>query len=149
SEIPSTSFPFLLAIPLPEPPKLFRKSRRVNGKNGHGNARALRLLGVQLDDKLLIERGILYVLAFRHCNDLRLELLAVHFEPRHAALALRHVTGIKHHSVLVHVVLDRNLVPDADEVGRYVDLLPVDADVAMQDELARLRVRRREAGAVE
>src|ERR1700676_1342294 len=105
-----------------------------------------RLLRVQLDDQLLVERRILHVIPLGQGHDLGLEILAVHLQPRHPALALRHVARIENHGVLVHVVLDGDFVGHFHEIRRDIDLLPVHADVSVQNELPGLRVRRREAG---
>src|SRR5262249_42754352 len=104
-EIPSTSFPFLLAVPPPD-----RRNFSLAPK------RRPPLLGVQLDDELFVERGVLHVIAFWHRYYFRLEAFAVHFQPWHAALALRYVARIEHHGVLVHVVFDRDFVAYADQV---------------------------------
>src|SRR5262249_61315251 len=104
-----------------------------------------KLLRVQLDDELFVNRRRLYVFALRQRHYFALELLAVDFEPRYSALALRDIARFHDHRVLVHVFLDGDFLAHVHLVGRNVDLLPVDADVAVQHELPRLRTRGRKS----
>src|SRR5262249_9214805 len=104
------------------------------------------LLRVQLDDELLVDRRRLHVFALGQGHDLGPELFAVLLEPRHGVLALRHVARLQNHGVLVHLVLDGHFLAHVHLVGRNVDLLPVDAHVAVEHELPRLRPRGRQAG---
>src|SRR5882672_8645662 len=105
------------------------------------------LLRVQLDDELLVDRRRLHVIALRHSHDLGLELFALLFEPGHRVLALRDVARFEHHGVLVHFFLDSYFLAHADKVGRDVDLFSINADVAVQHELPRLRTRGRQTRA--
>src|SRR5579863_1278662 len=98
-----------------------------------------KLLRVQFDDQLLVDGRRLHIFTLGQSDDLGLELFAIGFEPRHAALALRNVAGFQDHGVLVHLFLDGDLFADGDLVRRDVDLLAGDADVAVQHELASLR----------
>ena len=61
-------------------------------------------------------------------------------------LALRHVARFEHHGVLVHLFLQRNFLADAapGSEGMFT-FCPVHADVAVQDDLPRLRARTGEA----
>src|SRR2546421_7329503 len=99
------------------------------------------LLRIQFDDKLLVDRRRLHIIALRQGHDLGLELLALLLEPGHGALALRDVARFNHHGVLVHLFLDGHFLAHADEVGRDVDLFSVHADVPVQHKLPRLRTR--------
>src|SRR5712691_11945399 len=137
---PSTSCSFLLSDQVGLTPNT------MPGPPGSlAQAAPLRiLLRVQLDDKLLIDRRRLHVVALGHGHDLGLELFALLFEPGHSVLALRDVAGFQHHGVLVHFFLDGHFLADVDEIGGDVDLLPVYADVAVKHELPRLRTRGRQ-----
>src|SRR5579862_391804 len=132
SGIPSTSSVFLLA----RPGRAFESE-------------SLRLLGIKFDDQLFVERRSVQIFAPGHGDDFGPEIFAVDIEPRHGALALGEVAGLKDHGVFLHAVLHGDLIAHADEKVGDVDLAAVDADVAVKDELAALRARGGNAGAIE
>src|ERR1700678_4793752 len=94
------------------------------------------LLRVQLDDKLLVHRRRLHVFAASHRHDTRFEIFAVNIEPRSHALAIRQVAGFEHHGVLVHLFLERDILAHLDQIAWDVDFVSLDANVAVQYELA-------------
>src|ERR1043166_9756063 len=107
----------------------------------------LPLLRIQLDAQLFIDGRGLHVFTPWQSHHFGLELFAVLFEPRHTALALRHVARFHHHRVLVHLLFDGNFFAHVHLIGRDIHLLTGNAHVAVQHQLPRLRAGRRQAGA--
>src|SRR5579862_1115891 len=107
------------------------------------------LLGIKLDDQLLVHRRRLYVFAARQCDDARFEILAVDIEPRSDTLALRQVAGFQYHRVVAHLVLQRDFVAHLNEVARNIHFVTLHAHVAVKHKLPRLRARTGESHAVD
>src|ERR1700738_2998937 len=101
----------------------------------------LTLLRVQFDNELLVHRRRLYIFATRQRHHARLEILAVNVQPRRHALALRQVARLEHHGILVHLVLEGDLIAHLHKVARNVQLLALHSNVTLQHELAGLRAR--------
>src|SRR5246127_5002237 len=105
------------------------------------------LLGIKLDDQLLVHRRRLHVFAARQSDDTRFEILAVDIEPRSNTLALREVARFKYHRVVAHLVLQSDFVAHLNEVARNIHLVTLHAHMAVKHKLARLRARTGESHA--
>ena len=90
--------------------------------------------------------GVCTFSRFGNATTRALKIVAVDFEPRHRILALRDIAGFEHHGVLVHFILERDFLADTHQIRRDVDLLSIDADVAVEDNLPRLGTRTGKAG---
>ena len=97
------------------------------------------LLGIKLDDQLLIHRRRLHVFAARQSNDARFEILAVDIEPRSNTLALRQVASFEYHRVIAHLVLQGDFIANLNEVARDIHLVTLHAHVSVKHKLPRLR----------
>src|SRR5690606_32091170 len=110
------------------------------------HSRASELLGVELDDQLFIDirRD---VRASGQRGDLALEVVLVELEPCRPRAAVDLAERIDDLLDLAAAFGDLDHVTRPHEVAGDVDLLAVDAEVAVERELAALRVRRAEAEA--
>src|ERR1700746_981845 len=106
------------------------------------------LLGIKLDDQLLVHRRRLHLFAARQSADTGFEILAVDIEPRSNTLALREVARFKYHRVVAHLVLQSDLVAHLNEVARNIHLVTLHAHMAVKYKLPRLRARASESHAV-
>src|SRR5690606_6584601 len=107
-----------------------------------------RLLGVQLDDQILVDIRENLV-ALRQSLQYSLHLLSVDLDPLGEADLARDLERGLHASLLLRAVAHGDRVSGLDLVRRNVDDLLVDGDAAMRDELARLGARRCEAHPVD
>src|SRR5215217_705091 len=107
------------------------------------------LLAVKLDDELLVD-GAVHVVADGQRHDARAHLGAVgRHDPVRAAAPAGRLPGALDVGVLAARLLDADDVAGLDLERRDIDLAPVDLDVPVVDELARLAPRGGEARAVD
>src|SRR5688500_14765689 len=121
------------------PPAGARSARRADES---------RLAAVELDDQLLLD-GQLDVLAAGHAEHLARHVLGPQLEPIGDAAPARALDGGADEVVLAAPLLDDDGLALAGPVGGGGDLAPVDGDVAVAHQLARLGPRRGEAEAVD
>src|SRR5437868_3440230 len=106
-----------------------------------------RLLAVELDDELLVDRQV-DVCARRKSENLTGEIVAADVQPSDGALTAGEVLGLLQDGHRTRAFADLDLIPDLALERRDVDLAAVDLDVAMADELTGLAARHGEAEAV-
>src|SRR5215212_1912537 len=123
--------------PLPKKPRCARRRGRF------------ALLAVKLDDELLVD-GAVHVVADGQRHDARAHLGAVgRHDPVRAAAPAGGLPRALDVGVLAARLLDADGVAGLDLERRDIDLAPVDLDVPVVDELARLAPRGGEARAVD
>src|SRR6185436_16333827 len=105
-------------------------------------------LAIQLDNQLFLH-GQVDLLTRRQLRDTAREGAAVERQPLRNAAALHFFHRVGNRRILAAALANADDVAGTHLVGRNVDLLAVDGEVAVAHELARLRPRRREAEPVD
>src|SRR5580692_6045669 len=105
------------------------------------------LLGVELDDELLVDRQV-DVLALRQSNDLAGEIVRLSIDPIDAVLTGGKVLGGGEQHELLGTLADRDLIADLALEARDVDFAAVHLHVAVANELAGLAAGDSEAEAI-
>src|SRR5580693_6401894 len=108
-------------------------------------ATSLRLLAVQLDDQLFVDRQ-LNIFALRQTQDTRFVIVPVHFQPGGHGSVTGEFLGQFEHRQLLAVLADGNLLARAYFIRRNVDFAGVYGNVPVTHQLAP---RLREAQAVD
>src|ERR1017187_10554986 len=107
----------------------------------------VRLLRVQLDDKLLVQLDLYQVLALRQALDATLQTFPVHIDPIRRRRVRRGVADGQNVGIGLAALADRNYVANLDHRRRDVALAAVDIDVAVAHHLAGLGAAGAEAHA--
>src|SRR5580704_17239320 len=111
------------------------------------HAEQAKLFRVKFDDELLVDGRRLNVVAARQRSDFGFEGVFIDFKPGHGVAALRDVTRVENHGVVMHIRAQRNFFAGADQIRRDIHLLAVHENMAVENNLASLSARAAEADA--
>src|SRR3979409_607262 len=107
------------------------------------------LLGIQLDDQLLVELYLNQIFAFGMGQDAAAKRIAVHFQPVGRRRVCGGVAGGQNGGVLLALFASLDHIVDAYLERRDVDLAAIHGEVAMADKLAGLGAAGAESHAIE
>src|SRR5262249_51247596 len=137
---------------------ILQRPRRLSFRFGFGYATSrnasccsstmLRLLRVQFDDQLFVDRQI-DVFALRQSGYASFVIVAIDFEPVHCRLMTGELLRGLEHSHLLAVIAYCDLFADRNLVRRNIHLASVDRYVSVTNQLASLTARNREAKAID